>query len=640
MDPTQAAANETLAGIPAPHFALINYFFPGYSMLISTLNSSFGADFERYLPYIIALLVFNYLWSYFDGVVMGWINAYFVSSFTVRTDDEAYDMLMLWTTRQTFAQNTRHFIANTNVFSRNSYQWRYNEDDESDDEDDGAEVDEDCVSEKDGTSDKKNLLRFTPSPGRHWFWYKRRLLCFDRQENKEQQNFRNANECEVLSISCFGRDPTILKELLNDARAMYLKKDDLKTLIYRATTSHYWQRCMSRPNRPFSTVILPQDMKKNIITDAGDYLDRNTRRWYANRGIPYRRGYLLHGPPGTGKSSLSLALAGYFRMKIYIVSLSSKGLNEENLASLFTELPTHCIVLLEDIDTVGITHSREKADGDDDEKTSDDNNDSSTGQLTLSGLLNILDGVAAQEGRLLIMTTNHIEKLDKALIRPGRIDMMVPFKLADREMAASIFRAIYSPFENELSTKHVLDGTNEKLDPEELQKKMQAHLRNLEAEVDVLAEEFAALIPEDEFSPAEVQGLLLRHKLQPQSAVDATLEWVEHTRREKKLRAKADADKAKAAAAKKEAAKKESEKKETEEKESEKKETDEKEPQSEANNKTDSNNTEEATAAKTDESDTDASSNLLTTGEQGDSKDSSSDCGEKKGTSDSGYDTT
>lgn len=620
------SANETLAGVPAPHFALINYFFPGYSMLISTLNSSFGADFERYLPYIIALLAFNYLWSYFDGVVMGWINTYFVSSFTVRTDDEAYDMLMLWTTRQKFAQNTRHFIANTNVFSRNSYQWRYNEDEDSDDEDDGLAGDEDDTPE--GASDKKSLLRFTPSPGRHWFWYKRRLLCFDRQENKEQQNFRNAADCEVLSISCFGRNPSILKELLQDARSIYLKKDDLKTLIYRATTSHYWQRCMSRPNRPFSTVILPQDMKKNIIADAGDYLDRNTRRWYANRGIPYRRGYLLHGPPGTGKSSLSLALAGYFRMKIYIVSLSSKGLNEENLASLFTELPTHCIVLLEDIDTVGITHSREN---EDEEKKSDDNNDSSspTGELTLSGLLNILDGVAAQEGRLLIMTTNHIEKLDKALIRPGRIDMMVPFKLADREMAASIFRAIYSPFENEVSTKH-LNDTNESPDSEVLQKKIQAHLRNLEAEVDVLAEKFASLIPEDEFSPAEVQGLLLRHKLQPQAAVDAAVEWVEHTRRERKLREKADAEKkAKAAAAKKKEAEKAKE--DSEKEDSEKSEDNDKDAET-------SKDSEVETANKVETADADADASASS--EHGDSKDSSSDCGEKKGTSDSGYDTT
>ena len=86
--------------------------------------------------------------------------------------------------------------------------------------------------------------------------------------------------------------------------------------------------------------------------------------------FPYRRGYLLYGPPGTGKSSLSFAVAGYFKLKIYIVSLNSSAMNEENLGTLFADLPKKCVVLLEDIDTAGLTHTRQAPEKDPEEDQS------------------------------------------------------------------------------------------------------------------------------------------------------------------------------------------------------------------------------------------------------------------------------
>lgn len=540
----------SMEGIPSPQFALINYFFPGYSMLISTLNTALGADFERFLPYLLLVLGGSLFWNYCSGTVHGWIETYFMSSFTVQTDDEVYDILMLWTSRQTFAKNTRNFVANTNIFSRSGYMWQNDESDDDDGSPFGSEDDMLCDPDEDAASRRKHVFHFTPSAGRHWFWFKGHLLRFERQEPSNQNGgSRNGYGYETLSISCFGRDPTILKLLLREARSLYIKKDDLKTVIYRATSSNssygsepFWQRCMSRPSRPFSTVILPDELKNQVIVDAGDYLDSATRRWYANRGIPYRRGYLLHGPPGTGKSSLSLALAGHFRMKIYIVSLSSVTSTEENLASLFSDLPNNCIVLLEDIDTAGLTHTREEsAPAPTKEKPSDDskkpaNNSNANGQLSLSGLLNILDGVAAQEGRLLIMTTNHIEKLDKALIRPGRVDMIVPFRLANHDMVASIFKAIFTPKTNEVA-HHDIAGLNKVgISAAEQEKRIQAHVDKVEERIATLSDEFADKMPEDEFSPAEIQGLLLCHKHDPRSAIASVDEWVTKTRLEKSQR--------------------------------------------------------------------------------------------------------
>lgn len=143
--------------------------------------------------------------------------------------------------------------------------------------------------------------------------------------------------------------------------------------------------------------------------------------WYAERGIPYKRGYLLFGPPGTGKSSFSLSLAGKHELYIYTLQLSN--ISDTMLMRLFAELPPRCIVLLEDMDTAGVGR-RDSVDADQEKE--------SKLTVTLSGLLNVLDGVSSHESRILIMTTNYIEHLDEALIRPGRPVKKVHFKLADQ----------------------------------------------------------------------------------------------------------------------------------------------------------------------------------------------------------------
>ncbi|KAL6808318.1 BCS1 N terminal domain-containing protein [Trichoderma sp. SZMC 28015] len=558
MDPfINMSAQFANGAVPNPQFALLNYFFPGFSMFTSALHTYLGIDLNFYIPLIVAIFGLNFVWSYFSTSVWAWIDEYLMSSFRVRTDDEIYNMLMLWISRQKFSQNSRRFLVNTDLYSRSSYVWGGSNDD-SDDEDGDEEVSVDILG-------PKQTLHYTPSFGSHLFWYKGWPLFFERHQNQQQINFQSASEREELSISCFGRNPRLLKELLFEARQMYLKKDERKTLIYRSSSGTayggepYWQRSMSRPNRPFSTVILSEKMKQDLIDDAADYLNPATRRWYANRGIPYRRGYLLYGPPGTGKSSLSLALAGYFRMKIYIVSLSSINATEEGLTSLFSNLPTRCLVLLEDIDTAGLTHTREEPDAapapvaapnPSAPTPSSGSNTGSGGRLSLSGLLNILDGVASQEGRLLVMTTNHIEKLDKALIRPGRVDMIVPFSLADKTMTESIFRAIYAPFESEISSNELALGsksgtsTPKRIEPDEEAKQRWARQHaEISERIEVLSLQFATKIPEFEFSPAEIQGLLLKYKRSPEDAIEAADAWVIQTRKDKKEKELQEAEK-------------------------------------------------------------------------------------------------
>ncbi|KAH9205187.1 hypothetical protein DL95DRAFT_397880, partial [Leptodontidium sp. 2 PMI_412] len=137
---------------------------------------------------------------------------------------------------------------------------------------------------------------------------------------------------------------------------------------------------------------------------------------------------------------------------------------------------------------------------------------------SLSALLNVLDGVGSQEGRVLIMTTNHTDRLDAALIRPGRVDMKLELGYTNQDINARLFCALFMP--DDTST----DGS-QRGDEDMLRK---------------LMTEFASKIPEEEFSAAEIQLFLKEYRGLPHMAVENVQEWVVRTREGKKHMKRAD----------------------------------------------------------------------------------------------------
>ncbi|KOS43503.1 hypothetical protein ACN38_g5611 [Penicillium nordicum] len=154
---------------------------------------------------------------------------------------------------------------------------------------------------------------------------------------------------------------------------------------------------------------------------------------------------------------------------------------------LFSELPPHCIVLLEDVDAAGMGHR-------DDFDTDQENKASSA--VTLSGLPNVLDGVSSQEGWVLVMTTNHIEHLDEALIRSGRADKKVHFQRADK-ISSQLFHTVFKQTPDHKESKHEFSD-----------EMIERH-----------ADDFASKVPDQVFSPAEVLSSLLEQKNSPFGAV-------------------------------------------------------------------------------------------------------------------------
>lgn len=171
-------------------------------------------------------------------------------------------------------------------------------------------------------------------------------------------------------------------------------------MIYTSHMTDWRKFGQARKKRPLESAVLDKGVKERIVDDVRDFL--MSSKWYTDRGIPYRRGYLLHGPPGSGKSSFIQALAGELDYNICLVNLSERGLTDDRLNHLLSNIPTRLLVLLENVDAA--FNNRKQA----------DETGYAGANVTFSGLLNALDGVASSEERILFLTTNHVEVLDPA----------------------------------------------------------------------------------------------------------------------------------------------------------------------------------------------------------------------------------
>lgn len=217
-----------------------------------------------------------------------------------------------------------------------------------------------------------------------------------------------------MRFTFFGADQDVLKRFRVYLSSISTKEEGY-VRIY-AGTAKGWEYIGTRSKRPLSSINLPEQDITNFMTDVHQFLDK--RQWYLSRGVPHRRGYLFYGPPGTGKSSLAFALAGEIDVPIYVMVTSGKTLRDEHLSSLMTALPRRPhVLLLDDIDRMFASDNR---------------------YLSASTLLGALDGPLAGEGRILIMTTNNLDKMDQTMIRPGRIDFRLGFNLVTIDSAKAM----------------------------------------------------------------------------------------------------------------------------------------------------------------------------------------------------------
>ena len=165
---------------------------------------------------------------------------------------------------------------------------------------------------------------------------------------------------------------------------------------------------------------MDSEIKDFILNDLERFVKR--KEFYRKVGKAWKRGYLLYGPPGTGKSSLIASMANYLKFDVYDLELTALESNS-GLKKLLMGISNRSILVVEDIDCSIQFHDRMSETEEDDETSSPPRRK----QVTLSGLLNFIDGLWSSCGdeRIIIFTTNHKEKLDPALLRPGRMDVHV-----------------------------------------------------------------------------------------------------------------------------------------------------------------------------------------------------------------------
>lgn len=267
-----------------------------------------------------------------------------------------------------------------------------------------------------------------PGYGRYIIKHGSAYIAVNR-EKQRTANLATGEPFETVTLTTLYAFKHVFEDIFAQAHSLAAAAQEGKTVMYTASSMAWDKFGDPRKKRPLHSVILDKGVKERVVGDVRDFLDR--QQWYVDRGIPYRRGYLLYGPPGSGKSSFIQALAGELDMGIAIINLSERGMQDDRLAMLLTKLPPRTILLLEDADAAFSNRRQVESDG------------YSGATVTFSGLLNALDGVAAGEERIAFLTTNHIDRLDEALIRPGRVDMTVRIGEATRHQAGEMWDRFY-----------------------------------------------------------------------------------------------------------------------------------------------------------------------------------------------------
>jgi chaperone BCS1 len=275
------------------------------------------------------------------------------------------------------------------------------------------------------TDDGENCAwTVAPGVGTHLIWYRGRPCWVSRWVN-ERAGSQGLRRRESIAIRMPGLSRAPLDRLIEEVKRSAELPGRLTVSVW---TAGYWQAVRCCDARDLDTIVLGPGFKERLVADLEWF--RSNRAWYRHRGLPWRRGYLFAGTPGTGKSSLAVALAGKFEMPVCMLNLGSVG-TDDSLIEAICNVPSSALLLIEDIDTARVSDTRGKEEG------------QKANLVTLGALLNALDGAISREGRVLIMTTNHAERIDPALLRPGRVDVRMDFPKAGPAEIAEMYRRFF-----------------------------------------------------------------------------------------------------------------------------------------------------------------------------------------------------
>jgi len=337
------------------------------------------------------LAIAAYILSYVKTIpftLLYWGRLCFVTEIDIPDKSESFRWVTLWLSKQKYCKKAKRITVEAKHSDRDSME--------------------------------RNEAVITPAPGTHLLFWRGRPMILIRTRKEVQGEAALKMYRESWQIKMFGSRVGI-EEFVEECRVMSEGQKENLIEVIEAERGH-WEKCSTRRKRSLDSVLLSDDMQERLTKDINKFIAAED--WYHGMNIPWRRGYLLHGPPGNGKSSLITAVASEINFPIYIINLRMN--NEGDIITLMSCLPKKSILLLEDIDCA--FNKRKNSD---------------QTRISLSTLLNMLDGVNASEGRIVFMTTNHPEKLDPALIRPGRVDLKLELKNASARQASALYKRFF-----------------------------------------------------------------------------------------------------------------------------------------------------------------------------------------------------
>merc|ERR1719481_230133 len=347
--------------------------------------------------------------------------------------------------------------------------------------------DSDNEGENDGSSKSKglttNLIVSQSAPFKMTKDIQGKVNISKETDNNEKNPMKTEEFTIVLTSPSLTTDQlkTTLTAWVDEYQSRINSDKHLKYFVYTPNndnaddyydaTSHY-QEFKFESGKAFSNVFYPE---KEDVVKRLDFFSQN-KEWYKKRGIPYTMGFLFYGAPGCGKTSTIKAIANHTQRHIVSVPLNKIRTAKEllnvfyNTRMNYKEIPLHQrLYVLEDIDAADLKdivgeRSKDESNSDDKNNKKDDSDSGvdlnllqllkssatmgpldkwKSSKLTLATLLEVLDGVMEMDGRMLVITTNYPERLDKALIRPGRIDMKIKFNLCTAESILKMYEQYF-----------------------------------------------------------------------------------------------------------------------------------------------------------------------------------------------------
>jgi len=286
-------------------------------------------------------------------------------------------------------------------------------------------VSSDITSSKE-EEEKKDKYYIIQKNDSFWIWYNGRPIYVEKNQEKLEQ----AKDISTILYNSYILSGYLSKNamlnLIDNVMSYKNKKKSNNSFQVRISNYSDWRYAGENIGRSINSVIIDKEVKSNLIRDISEF--QGLESWYYEKGISYSRGYLFYGLHGSGKSSLIKAIASYFNLNLHYLSITRNEMSDSCLLSLFSSIQkSKPLLVVEDIDT--IFNGRE--------------NITKSG-ITFSGFLNCIDGLFSKSGLIIIFTTNHIEKLDPALIRPGRIDVRIELSLPTLESLEEYFNIFFN----------------------------------------------------------------------------------------------------------------------------------------------------------------------------------------------------